>query len=146
MLEGTQAILVERRSRPGAVEVEYRVGGKLPLLTTALGLVLLAHAPAEMVDEVLAHSTDAEDRRAAQDPAAVLRTVEAVRRSGVAFVTRRTPAPIVAVAAPVKGRSDEVVAALSIVVPSGAVDPRAYEPVVRTAARGISRAVLAIPS
>ncbi len=61
-------------------------------------------------------------------------------------MTRRTPAPIIAVAAPVQGRSEEVVAALSIVVPSGAVDPRAYEPVVRTAARGISRAMLSIRS
>ena len=146
VLEGTQAVLVERRSRPGAVEVVYRVGGKLPLLTTALGLVLIAHAPVHVLDEVLTNSDDVEDRRAAQDPDGVRRTLDAVRRSGVAFVTRRTPAPIIAVAAPIRARNDEVVAALSIVVPSGAVDPRAYEPVVRTAARGISRAMLAVRS
>ncbi len=82
VLEGTQAVLVERRSRPGAVEVEYRVGGKLPLLATALGLVLLAHAPEELFDEVLAHSDDAEDRRAAQDPLTPSR--ERSMRSGAA--------------------------------------------------------------
>jgi DNA-binding IclR family transcriptional regulator len=142
VLEDSNAVLIERRSRPGAVEVEYRVGGKVPLLRTALGLVLLAYAASGVVDGVLAQMTDPEDRRIAGDRAALDRTLEGVRRTGVAYVTRRAPASIVAVAAPVRGRNDEVIAALSIVVPSGAVDPRAYDPVVRTAARGISRAML----
>jgi DNA-binding IclR family transcriptional regulator len=140
VLDGLHAVLVERRSRPGAVEVEYRIGGKLPLLTTALGLVLVAYAPANVRHDVLAHAA-AGDLDGARDPHAITRTLDAVRGNGVALVTRRTPAPIVAVAAPVKGGNDDVVAALSIVVPSSAVDPRAYEPAVRTAARGISRAL-----
>jgi DNA-binding IclR family transcriptional regulator len=144
VLDGLSAVLVERRSRPGAVEVEYRIGGKVPLLTTALGLVLVAFAPEQVrfdvVDKAAAGAIDG-----GRDPDQVNRQLEAVRRSGVAFITRRNPAPIVAVAAPVRGRNDEVVAALSIVVPSGAVDPRAYEPAVRTAARGISRALQSMP-
>ena len=45
------------------------------------------------------------------------------------------------VAAPVRGRRGEVVAALSVVVPAETSDARAYVPVVRAAARGISRAL-----
>ncbi len=140
VLEGSHAVMVERRSRPGAVEVEYRIGGKLPVLNTALGLILLAYLPPNELDTVLAACTHPDDLAAIQRPDAVHERLTGVRRNGIAMVTRHQPAPINAVAAPVRGRSQEVVAALSIVVPKGS-DPRAYEPVVRTAARGISRAL-----
>lgn len=140
VLEGSHAVLVERRSRPGAVEVEYRIGGKLPVLNTALGLAMLAYLPAERQAAVIASCTHPDDVALAAQPEVVSRTLAAVRQGGVAVVNRRTPSPIIAVAAPVRDREDAVVAALSIVVPSGG-DPRAYEPAVRTAARGISRAL-----
>jgi DNA-binding IclR family transcriptional regulator len=140
VLEGSHAVLVERRSRPGAVAVEYRIGGTLPVLNTALGLVLLAYLADDRLAEVLAACTHQDDLVAAGHPDAVERALAAVRQSGVATINRRTPVPIVAVAAPIRGRQDAVVAALSIVVPAGA-DPRSYEAVVRTAARGISRAL-----
>jgi DNA-binding IclR family transcriptional regulator len=140
VLEGSHAVLVERRSRPGAVEVEYRIGGELPVLNTALGLALLAYLPAHELAEVLAACTHPDDQLAARNPEAVSRALATVRQNGVAVINRRTPFPIVAVAAPIRGRQETVVAALSVVVPSGG-DPRSYEPVVRTAARGISRAV-----
>src|SRR5580658_8897453 len=44
--DGGEAILVERLSARGAGRVMYRVGGRLPLHSTGVGLVLLAHAPA----------------------------------------------------------------------------------------------------
>lgn len=140
VLEGSQAVLVERRSRPGAVEVEYRVGGKLPVLNTALGLVLLAYLPDQELRTVLAACTHPDDLVAREHPDAVEKALATIRQTGVAVINRTRPVPIVAVAAPIRGRTDAVVAALSIVVPSG-VDPRSYEPVVRTAARSISRAV-----
>jgi DNA-binding IclR family transcriptional regulator len=140
VLEGSHAVLVERRSRPGAVEVEYRVGGELPVLNTALGLALLAYLPEDELAQVLAACTHPDDLVAARKPEAVEQALAVVRETGVATINRRTPLPIVAVAAPIRGRQETVVAALSIVVPSGA-DPRPYEPAVRTAARGISRAL-----
>jgi DNA-binding IclR family transcriptional regulator len=133
-------VLVERRSRPGAVAVEYRIGGDLPLTNTALGLVLLAYLPDDELGVVLRACTHPDDLAAAEHRDTVDQALAAVRRNGVATINRRTPVPIVAVAAPIRGRHETVVAALSIVVP-GATDPRSYEPVVRTAARGISRAL-----
>ncbi len=140
VLEGTQAVMVERRSRTGAVEVEYRVGGKLPLFSTALGLVLVAHLPDAELDAVTATCDHPADLAAMQRPDAVRQALATVRHKGIAVVNRGEPAPITAVAAPVRGPDHRVVAALSIVVPRE-TNPHLYEPVVRTAARGIARAL-----
>lgn len=140
VLEGSQAVMVERRSRPGAVRVQYRIGGKLPLLNTALGRVLLAHLPASRIDSILDELTHPDDLVMVEDRAAVNAMLAEVRKTGVATIRRRIPEPIVAVAAPVRGDGDAVVAALSIVVPSE-VPPGAFETAIRTAARGISRAL-----
>ena len=43
----------ERLSARAAHQVLYRVGGRMPLHSTGVGLVLLAHAPAALQDEIL---------------------------------------------------------------------------------------------
>src|SRR5580693_329417 len=52
--DGAEAVLIERLSARGAGRVMYRVGGRLPLDATGVGLVLLAHAPQAVQDTVLA--------------------------------------------------------------------------------------------
>ncbi|MFN3218403.1 MAG: IclR family transcriptional regulator [Acidimicrobiales bacterium] len=140
VLEGSEAVMVERRSGPGAVKVEYRVGGKLPLLTTALGQVLVANLSPARRDEVLAGCTRPDDLALMHDRAKVDAVLDRVRTSGFSVVTRREPAPLVAVAAPIRGRGDEAAAALSLVVPAG-TPTQSLEPVLRTAARSIARSL-----
>jgi DNA-binding IclR family transcriptional regulator len=130
VLDGDEALLVERRSGRGAVPVAYRVGGRLPLDQTGVGLLLLAHADTALQERVLASS---DDRRALR------RTLAEVRRTGIAVINRRKPAPVVSVAAPLRAQDDHIVAALSIVVPAGGANPRTLEPAVRSAARTVSR-------
>jgi DNA-binding IclR family transcriptional regulator len=62
-----------------------------------------------------------------------------VRRDGLATIRRRVPRPLVTVAAPVLDAEDQVVAALSVLVPEEGADPRVLGPAVRTAARAVSR-------
>lgn len=140
VLDGASAVLVDRRSGPGAVEVDYRVGGKLPLLTTALGRVLLAHLSAPELREVLANCTDPEDLERRDDLAAITATLTQVRADGLARVSRRRPAPLTALAAPIRAPSGQVSGAMSLVVPAGA-PTESLEPALRTAARGVARAV-----
>ena len=52
--DGLGAIYLERLSGRDAVPVISDVGSRLPLHATGVGLVLLAHAPPEVLDEVLA--------------------------------------------------------------------------------------------
>lgn len=139
--EGREAVLVERLSGRAAIPVLYRVGGRLPLHSTGVGLVLLAFAdPAfqqSVLDEPLVHLPE----RVPVDRAALRRRLAAVRQEEVAVVHRNEPEPLIAVAAPILGEDDEVVAALSVIVPPGGMDPARIAPAIRTAARAISRAL-----
>ncbi|HEY7813045.1 MAG TPA: IclR family transcriptional regulator C-terminal domain-containing protein [Nakamurella sp.] len=71
--------------------------------------------------------------------AALRRTLADVRRDEVAVLRRNEPEPLVAVAAPIRGEQDEVVAGLSVEIPTGTIDPARVGPAIRAAARAISR-------
>ncbi|SHN75084.1 IclR family transcriptional regulator [Cryptosporangium aurantiacum] len=137
--EGDEAVLVERLSTHRAMPVLYYVGGRLPLHSTGVGLVLLAHAPAEFQDEVLARPLVHEPERIPVSAAALRRTLAQVRRDGLAVVHRQAPRPLVTVAAPIFDGDEQMIAALSVLVPEEGADPRALGPAVRTAARAVSR-------
>lgn len=141
VLDGTEVVYVERLSARGAVDVITRVGSRLPLHATGVGLVLLAHAPAALQEQVLAGPLRRWTDRTLTDPAELRRVLADVRRTGVAVSDGQIELVALSVAAPVRGPRGEVVAALSVVVPSAGSDPRSYAPVVRAAARGISRAL-----
>ncbi len=137
--EGEEALLVERLSAHQAMNVLYRVGGRLPLHSTGVGLVLLAFAEAGFQESVLAQPLVHLPENVPVSPAALRRTLAEIRREGLATIRRRQPQPLVSVAAPIFGADDKVVAALSVVVPQENAEPRLLGPAVRTAARSISR-------
>jgi DNA-binding IclR family transcriptional regulator len=139
VLDGTEVVYVDRISGRGAVNVITRVGGRLPLHATGVGLVLLAHAPAALQERVLAGPLQRYTAKTVCTPAEVRRTLADVRRTGVAVSDGQIELVALSVAAPVRGPRGDVVAALSVVVPSAGSDARAYVPVVRAAARGVSR-------
>lgn len=139
VLDGTEVVFVERISGRGAVNVITRVGGRLPLHATGVGLVLLANADPELQEQVLASPLRRYTERTMCDPDELRRALAEVRRTGVAVSDRQIELISLSVAAAVHGTRGEVVAALSVVVPAESSDARAYVPVVRAAARGISR-------
>ena len=117
----------------------YRVGGRLPLHSTGVGLVLLAFAESAFQESVLAQPLVHLPENVPVSPAALRRTLAEIRREGLATIRRRSPEPLVSVAAPIFGADDRVAAALSVVVPQENAEPRLLGPAVRTAARSISR-------
>jgi DNA-binding IclR family transcriptional regulator len=137
--EGTEALLVERLSAHQAMNVLYRVGGRLPLHSTGVGLVLLAFAESAFQESMLAQPLVHLPENVPVSPAALRRTLAEIRREGLATIRRRSPEPLVSVAAPIFGADDRVAAALSVVVPQENAEPRLLGPAVRTAARSISR-------
>ncbi|OLT11137.1 IclR family transcriptional regulator [Pseudonocardia sp. CNS-139] len=144
VLDGTEVVYLERLSGRGAVNVITRVGGRLPLHATGVGLVLLAHAGPDLQERVLAGPLRRYTPKTLCAPDELRRTLAEVRRTGVAVSDGQIELIALSVAAPVRGARGEVVAALSVVVPAETSDARAYVPVVRAAARGISR-VLGAP-
>jgi DNA-binding IclR family transcriptional regulator len=140
VLDGQEAVYVERLSARGAVGVLTRVGGRLPLHATGVGQVLLAHAPAELQERVLASGLAALTPNTIVAPRELRRVLADVRRTGVAICDGQVELKSLSIAAPVRGSSGEVTAALSVVVPS-ATGAASYVPAVRAAARGISRSL-----
>lgn len=137
--DGFDAVMVDRLSAHQAMQVLYRVGGRLPLHSTGVGLVLLAFADTDLQEEVLAQPLMHEPEKVPVSPAALRRTLAEVRREGLATIRRRVPSPLVSVAAPIFDAEDRLTAALSVIVPQENAEPRLLGPAVRTAARGISR-------
>jgi len=144
VLDGSEVVYLERLSGRGAVKVITRVGGRLPLHATGVGLVLLAFAGPKLQEQVLAAPLKRYTSRTICNPDELRRRLAEVRRTGVAVSDRQIELVALSVAAPVRGQRGDVVAALSVVVPAESSDVRAYVPVVRAAARGISR-VLGAP-
>jgi DNA-binding IclR family transcriptional regulator len=136
--DGTEALYLERLSGRAAVAVVSRVGGRLPLHATGVGLVLLAHAPVELQEAVLARPLERFTSRTVTSPTALRRLLAQVRRARVAVSDGLLDLAALSVAAPVTHPEDGVVAALSVVVPS-THDAEVYVPAVRAAARGVSR-------
>ncbi|MEU4325557.1 IclR family transcriptional regulator [Nonomuraea dietziae] len=138
--DGYEALLIERLSSHQAMPVLYRVGGRLPLHSTGVGLVLLAFAEPEVQEEVLSRPMVREPEKEIVSPVDLRRTLARVRLEGLAHLHRpHAPRAIVSVAAPVFGADDRVAAALSVLVPPEDADPRMLGPAVRTIARAISR-------
>jgi DNA-binding IclR family transcriptional regulator len=139
--DGHEAVLVERLSARGAGRVMYRVGGRMPLHSTGVGLILLAHAPRSVQDEVLAGDLRLEPEHAALTPGELRARLAAVRHTGVAIVSRPQPEPMTSVACAIVGRPAEPVAALSVLSRSDRAEPAVLTPAVVAVARAISRAV-----
>ena len=137
--EGHEATLVERFSSHSSVPVRYRVGGKLPLHCTGMGLALLAFAPLDVQEEVLAQPLRSEPDQHLIPPAVMRRTLAEVRRERLAIYRRLEEPPIVAVAAPIFGEREEAIAAIGLLLPEREAQPRRIGYAVQTAAQSISR-------
>ncbi|MCW2756287.1 MAG: transcriptional regulator, IclR family [Nocardioidaceae bacterium] len=138
--EDTEAVFVERIAGRSAVPVLTRVGGRFALHATGVGLVLLAHAPVEVFDRVVEQGLTSYTPATITDPKRLRRVLADVRRNGWAVSRGAVTEDALSVAAPVTDARGQVVAAVSLVVLLDGARPAALAPVVRAAARGISRA------
>ncbi|ARJ04312.1 IclR family transcriptional regulator [Cnuibacter physcomitrellae] len=139
--DGLAALYLERRSAKGAVPIITEVGVRLPLHATGVGLVLLAHAPAEVFESVLAAGPRRYLPNTMTTEAELRPRLATVRSTGLATSLDEMTEHTYSVAAPVRGRSGEVVAAVSIVAHPDDRANREYPLAVRVAARGVSRAL-----
>ncbi|MDX2604964.1 IclR family transcriptional regulator [Streptomyces caniscabiei] len=139
VLDGTDALVVERISSTGAVPVVSQVGGRLPLHASAVGQVLLAHTGQELFTEVVRNGLARFTPRTITDPGALRLALAECRRTGVAVVHEEMSPDAHSVAAPVTDAKGRLVAALSVV----GVDARTHllAPAVVLAGRSVSRSL-----
>ncbi|WP_433273971.1 IclR family transcriptional regulator [Actinosynnema sp. CS-041913] len=137
--DGHSALYVERLHGRASVPLVSRAGGRLPLHATGVGKVLLAHAPPDVVAEVVAHATKATPYTITE-PGRLLRELAEVRRRGYARTVQEMTLGTCSVAVPVFGAEGAVVASIGVVVATTREPIRHLAPL-RVAAGGISRAL-----
>jgi DNA-binding IclR family transcriptional regulator len=138
--EGVEVLIVERLSAPGAVVNISRIAGRLPAHVSSSGLVLLSHAPTAVQDRVLAGPLVAMTGHTIIDSRTLRTFMAEVRRTGVAYCPRFIHPDATGIAVPIRDPADQVIAALSVIVPA---DKHAASriPALQTAAQGIRRSL-----
>ncbi|MER5429000.1 IclR family transcriptional regulator [Streptomyces sp. NPDC002588] len=137
VLDGTDALIVERISAARAIPVVSQVGGRLPLHASAVGRMLLAHAGEELFTEVVRDGLAGFTRTTITDPAELRLALAESRRTGVAVVREEMSPGAYSVAAPITDSKGRVVAALSVV--GSDAQTHLLVPAVVMAGLGISR-------
>jgi len=139
--DGHDVIYVESLRARDTVPVPSRLGGRWPMHATGTGLVLLAYSPQEFQEEVLASDLRKYTEKTLTDPDELRHFLAEVRKSGVAIVENQLTYDVMAVAVPIRGPRDRVVAALGITVKTGSTSPHSLVPALATTSRAISRAL-----
>jgi DNA-binding IclR family transcriptional regulator len=137
--DGVEGVYVERIAGWDAVSVRTKIGARWPLHATGVGLVLLAYAPPDVQEQVLAEPLVRFTDRTVTDPHHLRRMLTEVRRTGIAISDGQVTLDALSVAAPIRDSHDEVVAALSLVVRNDGTDPLTLSAAIRAAAQGVSR-------
>lgn len=139
--DGLAALYLERISGRSAVAVISDVGSRLPLHATGVGLVLLAAATPELLDELVASGP----RQYLPNTMTTLQQLRPrlaqIARDGIAVSVNEMTADSFSAAAPIRDHTDAVIAAVSIVGHAGASSDPQFPLAVSVAARGISRAL-----
>jgi IclR family pca regulon transcriptional regulator len=120
--DDTDVILIDRvRGRPGRyhhLEFTLHVGSRIPSYCSATGKVLLAYLPHPDLDRLL-QRIDLIQRgpRTVTGKKALLAELDQVRRTGIATNDEELESALRSIAAPVRARSGEVVAAVNVAIP-----------------------------
>ncbi|MFC5744267.1 IclR family transcriptional regulator [Actinomadura rugatobispora] len=139
VLDGGEALYIERVWGRRSVPVASRVGGRLPLYATGVGKVLLGYANPGFQESVLRAGMRRYTPHTVIMPGLLMRSLRDVRSSGIARCVEEMTLGTVSVAAPIFDRDRQVVAALSVVMHSRARSLSTVEPALRVAAMSISR-------
>ena len=138
VLEGAEALCIEKISSTKAVPTLTEIGGRLPLHATGVGKALLAFSGKELLASVLDTGLERMTPYTITQPGRLMATLADVRKTGVAYSREEMTVGAVSVASPIVGLDGRVRASLGIVAHSQAAVDR-LAPAVRTAALGIAR-------
>jgi IclR family transcriptional regulator, pca regulon regulatory protein len=120
--DDTDVILVDRiRGKPGRyhhLEFTLHVGSRIPAYCSATGKALLAFLPQPDLDRIV-ERIDLVQRgpKTLTSKKALLAQLEQVRRTGLATNDEELESALRSIAAPVRSRSGEVVAAVNVAIP-----------------------------
>ena len=135
--EGQSVLYLDRVAGQASVPVVSRTGARLPLHATGVGKALLAHAPGEVVETVMAALAPATPYTITA-PGLLARQLARIRAEGYATTREEMTLGACSVAVPIWVGGD-VVAAIGVVVPDVRRDRARLVAALTVAARGIGR-------
>lgn len=141
-LASPHIVYVDKLETVHAVRTSSRIGGTAPAVLTSLGRAILAHSPQATVDSVVDATRDLLGR--AVDAAALERALAETRERGYSADLEENEPGVDCVGAPIFDETGDVIAAISISVPSERFDDRRRVEIgelVREAAARVSRAL-----
>lgn len=110
--DGDRALYVAQSATGSArISIGFTAGSRLPLLPTAIGRMLLARSPGEVLDEAIATPLPRYTEETETDPGALREAIGAARRDGFAFAVGEFERGAAGLAVPV-GRIGGAAAAL----------------------------------
>ncbi|MEU5598449.1 IclR family transcriptional regulator [Streptomyces sp. NPDC020298] len=142
VLDGDQALIVEKISGPGAVPTVGRAGGRLPLHASGVGKAILAHTDQGVQDRVLAGPLHRFTPHTVTSPNELRAALAQIRRDRTAYCHQELTLGAVSCAALIPTPELTTVASVSVVVTADE-DVALLAAAVRTAAFGIGRALRA---
>ncbi|NDL56426.1 IclR family transcriptional regulator [Phytoactinopolyspora mesophila] len=144
--DGIQVLYVDRLAGRASVPVVSTIGSRLPMHSTGVGKVLLAHAPDDVQEQVLADLSRVTPYTITQ-PNLLRQQLARIRRDGYATTAEEMALGACSIAVPIRTRTSgdaerwPVVAAVGIVVASLKRDKTRLLTALQVAAQGISRSL-----
>jgi DNA-binding IclR family transcriptional regulator len=132
-----RVLYLDRVSGRASVPVVSRVGSRLPMHSTGVGKVLLAHAPDDVRGRVLGDLARVTPYTVTS-PAVLAAQLRRVRRDGYATTSEEMALGACSVAVPVRSAAGDVIAAIGAVVATTRHTSRLV-PVLTVAAHGVTR-------
>ena len=136
----TEVLYLDRLSGHASVPVVSQIGSRLPLYSTGVGKVLLAYAPEDIQNKVLANLKRITPYTITQ-PGMLREQMARVHREGFAQASEEMSLGACTVAVPIRTGQGKVVAALGIVVPSLKRDRPKLVSALQVAAHGVGRSI-----
>jgi DNA-binding IclR family transcriptional regulator len=134
-------LFIERLSAADAVVNATIIGGRIPLPLSSSGMVLLAFATPELVDDVIAVGWPRRTRLTIADGDALRERLRHVRADGFAVLDGHMYEESRGIAVPVFGPHGAVYAAMGVVVPNDESSPRAAIELLTVAAAGVTHSL-----
>ena len=135
--DGHDVVYVAKIGGHRQANAPSRTGGRIPLHCSAIGKALLAYSDPELQREVLSAPMVRRTPHTVVAPGILRRQLTKVVETGVAFEREESALGITCVAAPVLGRDDEPVAAISVTGPTSRFRPEMQVSAVRAAAASL---------
>lgn len=137
VLDGTEALYVEKLTGHHDVSTPSRVGARMPLHCTAVGKAMLAFSPAQLLAQTIACGLERQTAFTIVSPTVLAQELVEIRRTGLACDREEAKLGLSCIAVPVFGRRGALVGSMSISAQTAAFTPTEFGTALKAKARAL---------